>query len=161
MKVGWGYGGVPQKLNVRRNIKKGWYIYMDMSMLKYLLVKMVGISYAVVSFSIFGLLNAKIIDYIYLEEGLDHKNLSEMEINVELIKLTIYLALLCFIGRNIVERIPFVLDNIYGFKYLRLKEINNGAILLFFTMMFSSSFHKVIRRHRDLSEERVINSKRF
>ena len=46
-------------------------------------------------------------------------------------------------------------------KELGLKEINNGAILLFFTMMFSSSFHKVIRRHRDLSEERVINSKRF
>ena len=63
-----------------------------------------------------------------------------------ILKLTICVAILCFIGRNIVERIPFILENVQGFKYMRLKEIKSGSILLFFSVLFSSAYHKVLKR---------------
>ena len=114
----------------------------------YPLVKITGIIYAVVLFSIFGMINAKILDYSFINDEDDDKDNQHTHIRnlLTILKLTICVAILCFIGRNIVERIPFIFENVHGFNYMRLKEVKNGSMLLFFSVMFSSAYRNIIRK---------------
>jgi len=119
-----------------------------MANILFVVVKVIGIIYAVVLFSIFGLINANILDYVFIKDEDDDKDKQHTPIQnmLTILKLTISVAILCFIGRNIIERIPFILENVQGFEYMRLKEIKSGSILLFFSILFSSAYHKVIKR---------------
>lgn len=114
----------------------------------YFIVKILGITFAVVLFAIFGLINAKILDTIFLNNEDDYEQLTQIQTVLTILKMTIWVAILCFIGRNIIERVPFIFENVKGFKYMRLKEINNGSILLFFSVLFSSAYYKIIQRHQ-------------
>tara|TARA_B110000967_G_C18517803_1_gene379551 strand:- start:45 stop:467 length:423 start_codon:yes stop_codon:yes gene_type:complete len=111
-------------------------------------VKTIGIIYAVVLFSIIGLINAKILDYIFItdEDNDKYKKTTPIQNILTILKLTICVAILCFIGRNIVEHTPFILDKVQGFEYARIKEVKSGSILLFFSVLFSAAYHKVIKR---------------
>ena len=108
------------------------------------LVKVTGIIYTVTLFSVIGYINASIIDYIFYEEN--GKKNTKLDNGLTVLKLTISAALLCYIGRNIVEVIPFIFENVQGFKFALLKEVKSGSIMLFFTILFSSSYHAVLQR---------------
>ena len=113
------------------------------------LVKATGIIYTVTLFSAIGYLNASIIDYTFYEEKVtenEKKKYTKIDNGLAVLKLTISAALLCYIGRNIAEAIPFIFENIQGFKFALLKEVKSGSIMLFFTILFSSSFHSVLDR---------------
>lgn len=116
----------------------------------FVIVKIIGIVYAVILFCIIGLINAKILDYSFCNDEDDdkYKQYTLTQNILIILKLTIVVAILCFIGRNIAERIPFVFENVEGFKYMRLKEINSGSILLMFSILFSSVYYKTIQRIR-------------
>lgn len=111
-------------------------------------IKIIGITHAVVLFSIVGLVNAKIMDYLFINDKDNDKNQQYTPIQniLTIVKLTICVAILCFIGRNIIEHIPFILDKVHGFEYTRLKEVKTGSILLFFSVLFSEAYHRVIQR---------------
>ena len=112
------------------------------------LVKATGIIYTVTLFSAIGYLNASIIDYTFYEEKVteNEKKYTKIDNGLAALKLTISAALLCYIGRNIAEAMPFIFENIQGFKFALLKEVKSGSIMLFFTILFSSSFHSVLDR---------------
>ena len=117
------------------------------------LVKATGIIYTVTLFSAIGYLNASIIDYTFYEEKVTENEENEkktkytkIDNGLAALKLTISAALLCYIGRNIAEAMPFIFENIQGFKFALLKEVKSGSIMLFFTILFSSSFHSVLDR---------------
>ena len=107
-------------------------------------VKIVGIIFAVLWFAIFGTINAKIIDYLFVQDidDEDEKDVTNLQTFFFIVKLTICVSILCFFGRNIIERIPFFLENV--------QEIKSGSILLFFSILFSSAYHKTIKRIKDL-----------
>lgn len=115
-------------------------------------VKIVGIIFAVLWFAIFGTINAKIIDYLFVQDidDEDEKDVTNLQTFFLIVKLTICVSILCFFGRNIIERIPFILENVQAFEFKRLKEIKSGSILLFFSILFSSAYHKAIKRIKDL-----------
>jgi len=113
-------------------------------------VKIVGIVFAVLFFSIFGLLNAKILDYFFLDDIEEEKENTLFQNMYNILKLTICVSILCFFGRNIIERIPFIFENVQGFEFKRLKEIKGGSLLLFFSIIFSSSYHKTIKNLKAL-----------
>ena len=118
--------------------------------LLFISVKIIGIIFAVLWFSIFGAINAKIIDYFFLNDKDDDKDYTSTQTILFILKLTICIAILCFFGRNIIERIPFILENVQGFEFKRLKEVKGGSLLLFFSILFSSAYHKTIKRIRSL-----------
>jgi len=125
-----------------------YYINILMKNILYPVVKITGIIYAVVLFSIFGMINAKILDYSFINDEDDDKDNQHTHIRnlLTILKLTICVAILCFIGRNIVERIPFIFENVHGFNYMRLKEVKSGSMLLFFSVMFSSAYRNIIKK---------------
>ena len=116
--------------------------------LLFISVKIVGIIFAVLLFSIFGAINAKILDFFFLDDKDDDKDFTQTISFI--LKLTICVAILCFFGRNIIERIPFILENVQGFEFKRLKEIKGGSLLLFFSILFSSAYHKGIKQIKAL-----------
>jgi hypothetical protein len=111
-------------------------------------VKIVGIIFAVLFFSIFGIINAKILDYLFLDNIENNKDNIIQNIS-NILKLTIFVSILCYFGRNIIERIPFIFENIEGFKFARLKEVKGGSLLLFFSIIFSSAYHTTIKNIKD------------
>jgi uncharacterized membrane protein len=48
------------------------------------------------------------------------------------------IAVFAFIGRNLIQLIPFPFDGFMGFKYDDVKEVAAGNILLVFMFTFSS-----------------------
>jgi hypothetical protein len=116
----------------------------------FIVVKIIGIIFAILWFAIFGTINAKIIDYLFLQNIDDEKHVTNLQTFSWVIILTICVSILCFFGRNIIERIPFVLENVQAFEFKRLKEIKSGSILLFFSILFSSAYHKIIKRIKEL-----------
>ena len=49
-----------------------------------------------------------------------------------------------FIGRNLIQIIPFPFDGLFGFDYTNVKEVGAGSILLVFMFTFSASlFNKI------------------
>ena len=115
-------------------------------MVNFVTVKIIGIIHAVVLFAIIGLINAKILDYLFINDKDEDKQHTPIQNILTIVKLTISVAILWFIGRNIIEHIPFFLDKVHGFEYTRLKEIKNGSILLFFSVLFSAAYHRVITK---------------
>ena len=43
--------------------------------------------------------------------------------------LSVY-GLVAYVGRNILQEIPFPFDGVNGFKYMQVKEVASGALLL-------------------------------
>lgn len=111
-------------------------------------VKIVGIIFAVLFFSLFGIINAKILDYLFLD-SIKNNDDSIIQNIFNILKLTIFVSILCYFGRNIIERIPFIFENIEGFKFDRLKEVKGGSLLLFFSIIFSSAYHTTITNIKD------------
>lgn len=117
-------------------------------------VKIIGIVFAVLWSAIFGIINAKIIDFLFLNiiDDKDHKKyLTNFQSVLFILGLTICISILCFFGRNIIERIPFILENVQGFKFNQLKEIKGGSLLLFFSILFSSAYYKGINRIKKIN----------
>jgi hypothetical protein len=112
-------------------------------------VKIVGIIFAVLFFSLFGLINAKILDYLFLDSIKNSDEDSIIQNIINILKLTICVSILGYFGRNIIERIPFILENVEGFKFARLKEVKGGSLLLFFSIIFSSAYHTTITNIKD------------
>lgn len=116
----------------------------------FIVVKIIGIIFAILWFAIFGTINAKIIDYLFLQNIDDEKHVTNLQTFSWVVILTICVSILCFFGRNIIERIPFVLENVQAFEFKQLKEIKSGSILLFFSILFSSAYHKIIKRIKEI-----------
>ena len=111
-------------------------------------VKIIGIIFAVLLFSILGIINAKILDFLFIQDNKDDYT-TQQHISYIVI-LTICLSILCFFGRNIVERIPFFLEKVGGFEFARLKEVKSGSLLILFTILFSSAYQDGIKKIKDL-----------
>lgn len=45
-----------------------------------------------------------------------------------------------YVGRNLIELVPFPLDGFRGFSHERVRELKSGAMLNVFLLMFSSTF---------------------
>jgi hypothetical protein len=46
-------------------------------------------------------------------------------------------GILAYIGRNILQEIPFPLDGLYGFKYNNVKEVMSGSLVLWILINYS------------------------
>ena len=126
------------------------YCYLYNMKLLFIPVKIIGLIFAVLLFSIFGAINAKILDFFFNDDKDDDKEYTSTQTILFILKLTICVTILCYFGRNIIERIPFFLENVQGFEFKRLKEVKGGSLLLFFSILFSSAYHKGINKIKSL-----------
>ena len=107
-------------------------------------LKIFAIFYVSVLYVIFGVYITTLLDeygFVDILVDNDHHNKtndSVFKLVVETAIVVGIIAVFAFIGRNLIQLIPFPLDGFMGFKYDDVKEVVAGNILLVFMFTFSS-----------------------
>jgi hypothetical protein len=121
------------------------------------LIKIFAIFYVAVLFTIFGIYITTLLDeYGFNDFFINNNNSindSVFKLIYETAIIVAVIAVFAFLGRNIVQLIPFPFNGVYGFKYDSVKEVGSGSILLVFMFTFSASlFNKIeiLRKKLDL-----------
>lgn len=112
-----------------------------MAKLSFLLVKLLGISFVTTLYFSLGFLAAKVLDFFL--KDFDEKTESKKptwQVFLEIIVRLCGLGILIYIARNLVERVPFPLNGVAGFDYLRLKELHSEFIFTIPLFIFHENF---------------------
>lgn len=105
-------------------------------------IKIIAIAFVTVIYSFGGILLTTITNK-YLINNFYNKTTDELEkksTSRHLGEITAILALfgiLAYIGRNVLQQIPFPLEGVYGFKYMDVKEVSSGTLILWILINFS------------------------
>ena len=107
-------------------------------------LKIFAIFYVSILYVIFGVYITTMLDeygFVDMLVNNDHQNTTKdsvFKLVVETAIVVGIIAVFAFIGRNLIQLIPFPLDGFMGFKYDDVKEVVAGNILLVFMFTFSS-----------------------
>ena len=106
------------------------------------LIKIVAIAFVTVIYSFGGLLLTIGSDRYLLNNFYDKtdEELEKKSTQRHLTETTVILAVfgvVAYIGRNLLQQIPFPLDGLYGFKYGNVKEVVSGSLILFILINYS------------------------
>jgi hypothetical protein len=115
---------------------------------KFRLVKMTGIIYCAIMMGFPALVITIILNMLYTKynnETLDQKQNIYLQL-FHILLLIGFFGIISYIIRRIVREIPFPLNGMYGFDYLRLKELNESST---FTAIFLISFSVLIQKKID------------
>ncbi len=114
----------------------------------FLLTKMAGIAYVTSIYFFIGIIVAKAFDHVYgdfREEDymLDGKVRSAYLTFDLILHMSVY-AIVFYILRNIVERIPFPLEGYGGYEHHRLKELEGGPVMEFVGLLFQKNLKEKV-----------------
>ena len=114
------------------------------------LVKILNILYIGIFYFIIGSVVASIVTKIYPDRNKeDLKKLTSFRLYCETVFTSSLLFLIIYFCRKIVKYIGSPFDNIAGFDFYRLKELNGGIVLSLSIILFSP---KLINMTREISE---------
>jgi hypothetical protein len=120
------------------------------------LVKILNIVYIGIFYFIIGSIVASLVTKIYPDRNKeDLKKLTSFRLYCETVFTSSILFLIIYFCRKIVKYIGSPFDNIAGFDFYRLKELNGGIVLSLSIILFSP---KLINMTREISE-RITNKK--
>ncbi len=117
-------------------------------------IKIIAIAFVTVVYSFGGILLNSVADKYLINNFYDktEEELEKKSTTRHLTETTAILALfgiLSYIGRNVLQEIPFPLEGVYGFKYMNLKEVASGSLILWILISYSpilSSKINIIRK---------------
>ena len=108
-------------------------------------IKIIDIIYIAILYFCVAYFFGYYIDLFFINlYGVDFESKSSAVLSFEILTQIIFIAIFCYIGRNIVELIPFPLDGVNGFDHSRVKELTIGAFLTVFIVMFQYSMQNKI-----------------
>ncbi len=121
----------------------------------FLSVKVTGIAYVTVLYFVFGLMIAKGFDALYgkFDKGKyskDTRNESIFRLVLDILSHIVFLAVVLYVLRNIVERIPFPLEGVGGYQHRRLKELYSGPVMDFVSLFFQQNLTKKVNYFMEL-----------
>jgi hypothetical protein len=117
-------------------------------------IKIIAIAFITVLYSFGGIFLTLLSDKYVLSEFYDktdedlEKKSTSRHIG-ETTAILAYYGILAYIGRNVIQQIPFPLEGVYDFKYLSVKEVASGALLLWILLNYSpilTNKIKIIRK---------------
>jgi hypothetical protein len=126
-------------------------------------IRLLAIMYIAVLYVMFGIYMTILLDEygyhdIFLNNDDDPKD-SVFQMVWELGVMVGIIACIAFIGRNLIQIIPFPFDGVFGFDYESVRELTSGAILFVFMITFSASVQqKVIKLQTKLN---LIKTKKY
>lgn len=86
------------------------------------------------------------LDYVLGKyDSKDDKNKSTWRLLVECILFTFAIMIAFYIARNLVERIPFPLEGLWGFKHERVKERGGDVVFIFLIFFYQDFFTKKLQ----------------
>lgn len=125
---------------------------------KITLIKSLAIVYVTFIYAVGGLLitiyaDRKLIRSLYDKSDGSEENISTTRHFMETVWALCVLGVLTYIGRNILQKIPFPLDGVAGFDYMRVPEVVTGGLLGWTIVIFSGVLDNKIKIiNRRLSE---------
>lgn len=126
-------------------------------------IRLLAIMYVAILYVIFGIYITYLLDeYGYHDifvNSHDDSQDSVFHMVWELGVMVGIIACIAFIGRNLIQLIPFPFDGVFGFDYESVRELTSGAILFVFMITFSASVQqKVIKLQTRLN---LIKTKKY
>lgn len=112
-------------------------------------IKSLAIVYITVIYAIGGVWLASFADRKILRPYY-HTHEEDEEISTgkhfqETIVILSVLGVLAYVGRNVLQKIPFPLDGLLGFDYMRVPEVVTGGLLGWTMFIFSGVLDKKIK----------------
>ena len=111
-------------------------------------IKILDITFLGIYYLFFGIISALIINKIL--NVIEEKNKKHNQSNNKLfyaLKIFVRTSLVmisAYSMRNIIRRVPFILDGLFGYQHLRLKEMNGGVIIAFSIIALQPQFREDI-----------------
>ena len=128
-------------------------------MIEYILfrfIKCIDIAYVSILFFIVGYLFGTYIDNLC--SYLFGKNFNEKEkiyLMLEVLFQIILVSIFAYIGRNLVDKIPFPLDGSFGFVHQNLKELNAVGFINIFIYSFQYYMQDKLSFIKDTKFKRI------
>lgn len=121
---------------------------------KILAIKILAIIYITIIYGISGIYTGIFLDkYVYNKLYIDEENekkKTKMRIQGELIYMIIIYAIVVYLGRNILQEIPFPLDGVVEFQYMRVTEVTTGGIYGMFIIIILSTLTNKVKVLKEL-----------
>jgi hypothetical protein len=109
-------------------------------------VKLLDIGYVSLLYFLFGIVFAKGFDMLYGKFDKDkYKDKPKWKLFIEIILHIFAIGVVAYLLRNVVERIPYPLDGVAGFKHSLLKELEGGHILTVVIILFQKNLEEKVR----------------
>ena len=111
-------------------------------------IKIISIMYISILYAVIGLILTCGIDkFLFYSNTIktDDKSIMEMSLFKVVFTTVLVIGLLgiiSYIGRNIIQMIPFPLEGMNGFEYMRVKEVASGSLLTVILFAFSDTIFK-------------------
>lgn len=122
-------------------------------------IKLIDIGYITCIYTIPSIYIATFLDnHVYPYIG-PYKNKSDeektqYEILIELIIFLTINGIIAYILRNLLQMIPFPLENVYGFKHMKVKEVQSGQLIGLILLWFSSTIrNKLLLLQKKISKK--------
>lgn len=118
--------------------------------MNFYLIKSLDISYISLLHLITSYTFASFIEYFFSKIYSNETDNIEQLLS-EVIVQIMFSAMCAYAGRNLTELVPSPLDGISGFKHENVKELNSGAVLLMFLIIFQPRLQQKLAKIRQLN----------
>ena len=116
-------------------------------------IKIIDIGFIAVLYFLVGYYVGYYLDmiflYIYCK---NYETKTKTQLLIEILIQVICIGVVAYIGRNLVQLIPFPLNGYKGFQHMRVKEVSSGGLLSVFLVMFQYNMQDKLKYIKKISE---------
>mgnify|MGYP006098052053 FL=1 len=120
--------------------------------IKFIIVKLLDLAYIAVIYCFLAVILSIITQKIagYFPEQYNYEK-SLLKLVIEIIAYVWYIAVIVYIVRNIVERIPSPFNNMFGFSHIKIKELHSAGMFSIIFVHLQEDFIEKLKYLRDIT----------
>jgi hypothetical protein len=113
-------------------------------------IKILDFAFIIPIYTLGAVFGAIFLDkYVYKYMLITNKYNIQDETDVQLFTNIVILLLIntitAYILRNLLQKIPFPFENVYGFKHMKVSEVKSGSIITMILLIFSNEIRVYIQ----------------